>query len=178
MIVQPIPLGVSFSKAQSSKLERLFCHVSVKRDVRALRFELWNSIRKCHLKCDQLYLRYISDRFINIPHGSFWVSPCTGEQHLHPYLSLSIEVDLLSDGDSVSTNVNLFENLGTPVKTCLIYGVLRHSVLRRCLKTVAWEIVSRQRHSLHTVFTREVGGWGRDPKKCTGRGWGMGSSTI
>jgi len=24
----------------------------------------------------------------------------------------------------------------------------------------------------------EVGGWGRDPKKCTGRNWGMGSSTI
>jgi len=24
----------------------------------------------------------------------------------------------------------------------------------------------------------EVGGWGRDPKKCTGRDWGMGSSTI
>ena len=38
--VQPIPLGVSFSKAQSSKLERLFCHVSVKRDVLALSFEL------------------------------------------------------------------------------------------------------------------------------------------
>jgi len=38
--VQPIPLGVSFSKARSSKLERLFCHVSVKRDVRALSFEL------------------------------------------------------------------------------------------------------------------------------------------
>jgi len=38
--VQPMPLGVSFSKAQSSKLERLFCHVSVKTDVRALSFEL------------------------------------------------------------------------------------------------------------------------------------------
>ena len=25
---------------------------------------------------------------------------------------------------------------------------------------------------------REVGGWGRDPKKCTGRDWGMGLSTI
>ena len=25
---------------------------------------------------------------------------------------------------------------------------------------------------------REVGGWGRDPNKCTGRDWGMGSSTI
>ena len=24
----------------------------------------------------------------------------------------------------------------------------------------------------------EVGGWGRDPKICTGRHWGMGSSTI
>jgi len=24
----------------------------------------------------------------------------------------------------------------------------------------------------------EVGGWGRDPKICTGRDWGMGSSTI
>jgi len=24
----------------------------------------------------------------------------------------------------------------------------------------------------------EVGGWGRDPKKCTGRDWGMGLSTI
>ena len=27
-------------------------------------------------------------------------------------------------------------------------------------------------------IVREVGGWGRDPKKCTGRDWGMGSSTI
>ena len=27
-------------------------------------------------------------------------------------------------------------------------------------------------------WQREVGGWGRDPKKCTGRDWGMGSSTI
>ena len=49
-LVQPIPLGVTFSKAQSSKLERLVCHVSVKRDVRALSFELWNSVRKCHPK--------------------------------------------------------------------------------------------------------------------------------
>ena len=38
--VQSIPLGVSFSKGQSSKLEHLFCHVSVKREVRALILEL------------------------------------------------------------------------------------------------------------------------------------------
>jgi len=31
---------------------------------------------------------------------------------------------------------------------------------------------------VHIVLCREVGGWGRDPKKCTGRDWGMGSSTI
>jgi len=28
------------------------------------------------------------------------------------------------------------------------------------------------------VYDGEVGGWGRDPKKCTGSIWGMGSSTI
>ena len=31
---------------------------------------------------------------------------------------------------------------------------------------------------VHGYCIREVGGWGRDPKKCTGRDWGMGSSTI
>ena len=31
---------------------------------------------------------------------------------------------------------------------------------------------------LYFSRSREVGGWGRDPKKCTGRDWGMGSSTI
>jgi len=38
MHVKSIPLGVTFLKAQSSKLECLFCHVSVKRDVQALSF--------------------------------------------------------------------------------------------------------------------------------------------
>jgi len=46
--IQPIPIGVTFSKARSSKLERLFCHVSVKRDFQALSFELW--ALKQHLK--------------------------------------------------------------------------------------------------------------------------------
>ena len=46
---------MTFSKAQSSKLERLFCHVSVKRDFWTLTFELWNSIRKCYSKWDWLH---------------------------------------------------------------------------------------------------------------------------
>jgi len=54
--VQPIPPRVTFSKAQRSKLEYLFCHVLVKRDVRAFSFELWNSIRKCHPKWDWLHI--------------------------------------------------------------------------------------------------------------------------
>ena len=33
-------------------------------------------------------------------------------------------------------------------------------------------------YELATYIKGEVGGWGRDPKKCTGRDWGMGSSTI
>jgi len=42
---------------QSSKLERLFCHASVKRDVRALSFELWKSIQKYHRMWDCLYIQ-------------------------------------------------------------------------------------------------------------------------
>jgi len=90
LLLQPIPLGVSFSKAQNSKLERLFCHVSMKRDVRALNFDLWNSIRKCHPKWDWLYLatnclaallealfaRIIPFRFVNI--GFSWRFFCFG----------------------------------------------------------------------------------------------------
>jgi len=43
-------------QAQSSKLERLFGHVLVKRDVWALSFELWKSFQECHPKWDWLYL--------------------------------------------------------------------------------------------------------------------------
>jgi len=70
--VQPIPLGVSFSKAQSSKLERIFCHVSVKRDVRAFSFQLWNSIRKCGPKWDWLYVNVST---FSVSHSSvnIWV---------------------------------------------------------------------------------------------------------
>jgi len=51
------------SKAQSSKLKRLFCHVSVKRDVRALSFDLWKSFRKCHPKWDwQYYVQWLKSR--------------------------------------------------------------------------------------------------------------------
>jgi len=50
-----IPLGVTFSKVQSSELERLFCHFSVNRDVRTVSCELLNSIRKRHPKWDWLY---------------------------------------------------------------------------------------------------------------------------
>jgi len=38
--VQLVPLGVSFSRARGSKLEGFFCHVSMRRAVRALSFGL------------------------------------------------------------------------------------------------------------------------------------------
>jgi len=40
------------------------------------------------------------------------------------------------------------------------------------------EPTNRSRPIMLSHIAREVGGWGRDPKKCTGRDWGMGSSTI
>ena len=47
----------------------------------------------------------------------------------------------------------------------------------------SWNIRIFQMHSSWNipgiyVSSREVGGWGREPKKCTGRDWEMGSSTI
>jgi len=35
-----------------------------------------------------------------------------------------------------------------------------------------------ERRDARCEYIGEVGGWGRDPKKCTGKDWGMGSSTI
>ena len=72
--IQPIPLGVTFSKAQSSELERLFCHVSVKRNVRDLSCELWNSIRKCHPKWDWLYIRIYNSKWL-IHLYMTWIMP-------------------------------------------------------------------------------------------------------
>ena len=58
--IQSIPLGLTFVKSQSSKLESLFFHVSVNRDVRALSFEPWKSFRKCHPTWD--WLKYAAFR--------------------------------------------------------------------------------------------------------------------
>ena len=41
LLIQPISLGMTFSKAQSSKLVGLFYCIPVKRGLRALSFELW-----------------------------------------------------------------------------------------------------------------------------------------
>ena len=39
-------------------------------------------------------------------------------------------------------------------------------------------VLSLFTHTRWRMSRWEVGGWGLDPKKCTGRDWGMGSSTI
>ena len=52
-------------KVQSSKLERLFCYISVKRAIRALSFELGKSFRKCHprgIGYKNLFLFYLEIR--------------------------------------------------------------------------------------------------------------------
>jgi len=44
------------SRARGSKLERLFCHVLVKRSVRTLIFGLSSSVQGCHPRWDGLYM--------------------------------------------------------------------------------------------------------------------------
>jgi len=59
---------------------------------------------------------------------------------------------------------------------------LLNSGISDCTNFVNMYIYNMYTHAPSTqnlwIHMREVGGWGRDPKKCTGRGWGMGSSTI
>ena len=59
---------------------------------------------------------------------------------------------------------------------CVYEYVCVCTLARACLKCVFH--FSEIRRRCRGVESREVGGWGRDPKKCTGRDWGMGSSTI
>jgi len=65
-----------------------------------------------------------------------------------------------------------------------------HVLLCAHLEILVWLILASRETILMYVYIYtnvlrlyvhlhwEVGGWGRDPKKCTGRDWGMGSSTI
>jgi len=57
-------------KAESSKLERLFCHVSVERDVRALSFQLSNSIQNCPPTLDGLQWNVVIVRALSRCKGS------------------------------------------------------------------------------------------------------------
>jgi len=63
--------------------------------------------------------------------------------------------------------------------TVYVYTVYTHThdLYTRLLYTHDLYTYESCVYSTH-VCIREVGGWGRDPKKCTGRDWGMGSSTI
>ena len=99
----------------------------------------------------------------------------------------------------------MFINMCTSRPVCLFMRVTGSLILYGWKKPnyVAWHEFVRYVTCLtfmvgvsHDAFTRtvwlihvcvlthlyveygEVGGWGRDPKKCTGRGWGMGSKTI
>ena len=55
------------------------------------------------------------------------------------------------------------------IYTCIQIHTWKRTFHFNCLKSFVWE---------DYVALGEVGGWGRDPKKCMGRDWGMGSSTI
>jgi len=70
--------------------------------------------------------------------------------------------------ESWHTHVRMFDEIS---KGCAqIEWVMAHKNERVCYVCMFDEMFDE--------MFGEVGGWGRDPKKCTGRDWGMGSSTI
>jgi len=73
------------------------------------------------------------------------------------------------------TNISIY----TDISICMCKYVCMCNYIRiyTYAQVHVWADVTRQPVPLRGAGW-EVGGWGRDPKKCTGRGWGMGSSTI
>jgi len=69
-----------------------------------------------------------------------------------------------------ATHCNTLQHTATDTKVTITYiYIYSHMCVARSHTEVSFT---------YTCVYREVGGWGRDPKKCTGRDWGMGSSTI
>jgi len=79
--------------------------------------------------------------------GSF--VDCVGMTATLPSLDLeNYRIDLFSDGDSVYTRENLYENVGTPVKTCLICtGITSVSV--RIDSTISTRLQSHSKRALY-----------------------------
>jgi len=78
---------------------------------------------------------------------------------------------------SVNTHTHVSRCKDMPrVGTSLTHMCVRDRV-RMCIRQCAYGYVAVNMRDM-THSHGEVGGWGRDPKKCTGRDWGMGSSTI
>jgi len=70
----------------------------------------------------------------------------------------SIQIDYGTDFSEILEKKSVSKRAGTPA----------------CPSRQNYDRVSK----IQLAAAREVGGWGRDPKKCTRRDWGMGSSTI
>ena len=122
--LQPIPLEVTFSKVQRSKVERLFCHVSVKRDIRALNFEVWNSIRKCHPKYLEVgsavfpvvrgpHLRHMEEQTSNLHIGQI-VNRCYACVHVRAVLVSGCEC-------------NKSENVCKDIISAFVYGCVPYT---------------------------------------------------
>jgi len=66
----------------------------------------------------------------------------------------------------------------TLVTSTPFYSRMGFLEVRIAFSFFGFQYLSSADARLTRTLLREVGGWGRDPKKCTGRDWGMGSSTI
>ena len=111
-------ISESCFNAHSSKLERLFCHVSVKRNVQALSFEFRNSFRKCHPTWDWLYTRasIIGCTHVHLeitqtcPYTympPLAVHTCIYKEHTHVLIHTCPRISLLHNHTHHSTHLHL-----------------------------------------------------------------------
>ena len=119
-----------------------------------------NSMSHLHITNSTSHLNLVADKPV-ITHPT---------RHLHINSTIT---------NSMSHRRESLSHLQMTLTQC---NTLQHSATR-----YSYDILSTYhlQYSINTIYSItqchlfwEVGGWGRDPKKCTGRDWGMGSSTI
>jgi len=106
---------------------------------------------------------------------------------IQSYVHIKVMCTHVNTWKSLFLIVIMAEECVRNVYTVLLQNIWKICSSEECVLLKFWRMYSSEEcvENVYTVRARrvkavpqEVGGWGRDPKKSTGRDWGMGSSNI
>jgi len=101
----------------------------------------------------------------------------------HPYSPLRANTFLRISRHRAQASTLLRAGCRSSKVTESIYNTYTYAYIHISRRVLRWNMTASALANIFAELTvgrfrGEVGGWGRDTKKCTERDWGMGSSTI